>query len=77
MVQTSLQGMQSPGLEVEYSLVNAIIESSRLTSEFRTSGTLVAARVAGGEIKLAATEKETGWKTLPMPQVTSPGSEES
>jgi hypothetical protein len=65
--QQALQEMQNPGLEVGYSLVNAVIESTRIADEFRTSGLLAAARAGGGEIQLSITDTESGWKRLALP----------
>jgi hypothetical protein len=66
--QNALNAMAQPALEVPYDLVSAIVESQRLASEFRTKGSISAARVAGGEIKLTATDKEARWAKVPIPQ---------
>jgi hypothetical protein len=66
--QDALNALAQPAVEVGYSIVNAIIESARTASEFRTSGVLTAARIAGGEIQLAATDRETQWKPVAVPK---------
>ena len=66
VANNAVQAMQQPGIEVSYSLVNAVIESTRLASEHRTTGTLSAARVAGGDVRLSAVEQSGGWKPVPI-----------
>jgi hypothetical protein len=65
--QQALAGLSNPAVEVPYSLVNALVESSRLASEFRTSGAISACRIPGGEIKIFATDHTTGWKRVDTP----------
>ena len=62
----SLQAMAQPGVAVEYHFVNAVVESARLASEFRTEGSLSAARIAGGDVQLAAVERAGRWQTVPL-----------
>jgi hypothetical protein len=62
----SLQAMAQPGLAIDYHFINAVIESTRLASEFRTEGSLSAARVAGGDVQLAAVERAGRWQTVPL-----------
>ncbi len=50
--------------EVRYSLINAVIESVRVASEFRTNGSLIAFRNMNGEIQLSATDTESGWRPV-------------
>ena len=66
IVQQALQAMSQPTVEVEYTLVNALIESTRKASEYKTIGSLSAARIIGGEIQLSATDKEAGWREIPL-----------
>ena len=54
-------------VEVEYSVVNALVESVRAASEFRTNGKLIAFRTANGEVQLSATDTESAWKSVPVP----------
>jgi len=66
IVQQALQAMSQPTVEVEYTLVNALIESTSKASEYKTIGSLSAARIIGGEIQLSATDKEAGWREIPL-----------
>lgn len=59
-----MQNLGQPGVEVEYCVVNAVVESTRVASEFRTKGKLSAHRGANGEIQLAGTDSESGWKKI-------------
>jgi hypothetical protein len=61
------QAMQS-AVEIGYSVVNAIIESPRRASEYRTSGTLIGSRNVNGEIQISITESSNGWNNLEVPQ---------
>lgn len=65
--QQALSNLSRPAIEVRYSVVNAVVESVRLASEYRTSGTMTAARVAGGEIKLFFADDDTGWRCVELP----------
>lgn len=67
VAQQAIQDASQPAVEADYSLVNAIIESPRLASEFRTSGSLSAVRLGSGEIQLSATDKDSGWRNIPVP----------
>lgn len=77
VAQQILQSLSQPATEVDYDLVNAVVESPRLASEFRTKGALTAARVAGGEIQLAATDRESGWKPVEIPTSGTSGGEQT
>lgn len=68
VAQQAVNDMTNPAVEVPYSLVNALIESSRVASEFRTSGTLTATRKVTGEIQMSATDTESGWRAIPTVQ---------
>ena len=59
--QQIMQGLANVGVEVEYTVVNAIIESSRCASEFRTRGKLQAFRNVNGEIQLSAVDTASNW----------------
>jgi hypothetical protein len=65
--QQAMQALTNAGVEVAYSLVNAILESTRVASECRTSGTLTASRNVNGEIQLSGTDRESGWKRVAAP----------
>jgi len=62
--QQALQNMANAAVEVEYSVVNAVIESTRIASEFRTNGKLSAFRNVNGEIQLSAVDTESRWKRV-------------
>jgi hypothetical protein len=62
--QQAMQNLANAAVEVTYSLVNALLESTRVASEFRTSGTLTASRNINGEIQLSGTDRDTGWKRV-------------
>jgi hypothetical protein len=51
-------------VEVEYSLVNAVVESVRVASEYRTDGKLIAFRNMNGEVQISATDTQAGWRTV-------------
>lgn len=53
------------GVEVVYTLINAVIESTRVAAEFRTEGNLQAFRNANGEIQLSAINTIAGWTIVP------------
>jgi hypothetical protein len=55
------------GVEVRYSVVNALMESSRAASEFRTEGTISGFRTATGEIQLNMLDREGAWKPVAIP----------
>jgi len=65
--QDALQGLANPATEVPYSVVNALIESPRFASEFRSEGVFTAARIAGGEIQIAATDRQACWRRVDIP----------
>ncbi len=50
-----------PGIEVPFSMVIAVMESTRVASEYRSTGTLTARRLENGEIQVTATEVSAGW----------------
>lgn len=57
-------------IEVEYSLVNALVESVRVASEYRTDGKLIAFRNMNGEVQLSATDTRSGWRPIVLPEST-------
>jgi len=65
--QIALQALSQPGIEVPFEVINSIIESPRVASEHRTVGTLVAARMAGGEVRVNATPHSQCWRNVPIP----------
>ncbi|MEW6363236.1 MAG: hypothetical protein AB1714_01210 [Acidobacteriota bacterium] len=71
-VNRALQNSQCSGVEVAYSIVNAIIEGPRVAAEFRSSGKVSAARLPSGEIRLSMTDEEARWRRIslsPLPLV--------
>ena len=59
--QQALENLTSAPIEVEYTIVNAVLESIRIASEFRTTGKLSAFRNVNGEIQLSSTDTASGW----------------
>jgi hypothetical protein len=79
VAQQAMTDLANPAVKVSFSLINAIIESTRYASEFLTSGTITACRVAGGEIKLATTTEESSWRPIDFPEAElgePPGTED-
>lgn len=70
--QNVLQNAANRGVEVDYTLLNALLESSRSSSEYRTRGKISAHRNAAGEISISVTDLETNWKTLDQPTPAPP-----
>ena len=64
MANASVQNLSKQGIEVEYELVNAVVESRHRASEYRTKGVVTAVRLTGGEIQLNATDKHSGWRPV-------------
>lgn len=62
VAQQALQDMAQPGVQVDYQLAVAVVESPRVASEYTTKGVLTAARVGGGEIQLSNTKTSKGWR---------------
>jgi hypothetical protein len=59
------QAMQTAaGVEVPYSVVNAVIESTRAASECRTSGRLFGYRNATAQIQLSSVDTESRWRQI-------------
>jgi hypothetical protein len=65
----ALQNTSQPTVKVDYSIINALVESARTASEYKTSGYLTAARMINGEIRLSATDREGGWFGVSIPDV--------
>lgn len=62
VVQASL----APGIEVPYHVVNAVVESPRAASEFRTDGKIAASRQHNGEVRVAVIETAGRWSPIPL-----------
>lgn len=64
----ALSNFGKPAKEVQFSLVNALVESVRTASEFRADGAISATRDHLGNIKLTVTEQGASWrKVTPAP----------
>ena len=61
VANNAIQVAGQPGLEVEFTIVNALVESVRVASEFRGRGGVSASRVAGGDVRLSVVEREARW----------------
>lgn len=70
--QQAMQGLANAAVEVDYSVVNAIVESTRTASEFRTKGKLSAFRNNKGEIQLSGTDSESAWKCVQPTSAPAP-----
>jgi hypothetical protein len=68
----ALQRAQTAGIEVGYSLVNAVVEGGRVASEYRTDGRISAIRQPTGEIRLTLTETNAGWRSVQIPPAPVP-----
>ncbi|WP_396217028.1 hypothetical protein [Gemmatimonas sp.] len=61
-----MQSTAQQGIQVDYSIINAVVESSRTASEHRTEGALSAVRVVGGDVQLSAVERSARWVDVPL-----------
>jgi hypothetical protein len=61
VIATAMQNAQGPGVEVPFEIINAIIESVRIASEFRTKGKISAVRLPSGEIKVSTVNYQSQW----------------
>lgn len=60
----TLQNATGNGIEVPFELVNAVLESTRVSSEFRSRGTVFAWRNSGGKVELSVTMKSQKWASI-------------
>ncbi len=75
VAQQAIQDMNKPPIEVNYALINAIIESPRFASENRTEGEMSGVRVVGGDITLSVIDTFVGWRSVEIPsQICNPKS---
>ena len=58
---SAVHNLSNPAVEVDQELIHAVVESPRRASEFRTSSSLAATRMAGGEIRITTIEKSAAW----------------
>jgi hypothetical protein len=59
--QVAAQALNKTAVEVDYSLVNAAVESSRSASEFRTKGKITAWRGLNNEVGVSCLDSEACW----------------
>lgn len=59
----ALQSATEPAPSVPYRLVNAVIESTRIASEFLTLGTVEASRGPNREIQMSTMDYKSGWQS--------------
>jgi hypothetical protein len=64
VLQQAATALTGAAVEVAYSVVNAVLESTRVASEFRTEGKLAAFRGANGEVQLAGADTSSRWKIV-------------
>ena len=65
--QQAMQGLAAAAVEVDYAVVNAVLESVRVASEFRTAGKVSAFRNMNGEIQISGTDTDSGWRRVDAP----------
>lgn len=66
--QNATQNLANAAIEVPYSLINAVVESIRLASEFRTEGRFSASRGPNGEIQIMGQDTYSRWGVVVQPQ---------
>jgi|ERR1019366_5251194 hypothetical protein len=64
VLNQAAQNAVNAAVEVPYTVVNAVLESTRTASEFRTTGKLMAARMPSGEIQVVGIDTSTCWKPV-------------
>jgi hypothetical protein len=67
VAQQAIQNAAGNAVEVPYTLVNAVLESTRLASECVTKGRVSAMRNVNGEVQLSGLETESSWKRVTPP----------
>ena len=67
-MQQAAQNLTNAAVEVPYSVVNAVVESISVASEFRTVGRFSASRGQNGEIQLAGVDRSTRWNRVEVTQ---------
>lgn len=73
VLNQAIQNAQQGAVEVPYSVVNAVVESTRVASEFRSTGKMTVARQPSGELKVSAVDTDSRWKpVVPQPSATAP-----
>lgn len=62
VAQQALNRLNQAPVQVDYLLIHAIIESTRVSSEYYTQGKISATRLVGGEIKVSMLAESGGWR---------------
>jgi hypothetical protein len=70
--QTATQNLTAAAVEVPYRLINAVVESVRIASEYRTEGRLSAFRTQDGQVRMVGNDTYTRWGTVIQPQPAQP-----
>jgi hypothetical protein len=68
VMQHSIQNLNNPAVEADYTLVHAVVESTRVASEVRSKGKMSAFRSVTGEIQVSVVPTESRWKKVPIPE---------
>jgi hypothetical protein len=68
----AIQNAAAGAIEVPYTLVNALLESTASASECVTRGMLTASRNMNGEIQIAGMDTESSWKQAPAAAAQPP-----
>ena len=66
VAQQAINRLANPGVEVHYSMVHAVVESTRRASEFRSEGMISACRMPGGKIQVVPIQHSSGWEPVDM-----------
>ena len=64
VAQQAVAALGQPGLEVPFSVINAVVESSRLAAVYRTEGVISGVRLGAGAINLSAIDRKSGWERI-------------
>jgi hypothetical protein len=72
IMQQAIQTLNNPGVEADYSIVHAIVESSRVASEFRSKGKIHAFRSRTGEIQVSLVPTQSKWSAVATPVPIQP-----
>lgn len=66
VAQQAIAKLDAPGVEVEYDLVKAVLESCRVASELRGQGRMSGCR-QGGEIVMSIADLAVSWRPVEIP----------
>jgi hypothetical protein len=66
IAKQAINGLNQSGIQVDYLLIHALIESVRFASECYTIGNISATRLIGGDIQVSMLPIESGWRNLPI-----------